>query len=75
MRSGEGDAKRQKDIRQADELLAGMIEVGLAHEIEEALVVLTATGHPGTLALIRRSAEQTQLARGWLHQQLDKSAS
>jgi hypothetical protein len=74
LRSGEGDAKRQKDIRQADELLAGMIEIGLAHEIEDALVALPATGHPGALALIRRSAEQTQLARAWALQQLDKLA-
>lgn len=74
LRSGEGDAKRQKDIRQADELLAGMIEIGLAHEIEEALGALTAAGYLGTLTLIRRSAEQSRLARDWLHQQLDKMA-
>lgn len=74
LRSGEGDAKRQKDIRQADELLAGMIEISLAHEIEEALGALTAAGYPGALALIQRSAEQTQLAQDWLHQQLDKMA-
>ena len=74
LRSGEGDAKRQKDIRQADELLAGMIEVGLAHEIEDALGALTASSYPNALAQIRQSAEQTQLAREWLCQQLDKRA-
>lgn len=72
LRRGEGDAKRQKDIRQGDELLAGMIEIGLAHEVVEALAALPAAGYPNALELIRRSAGQAQLSRDWLRQQLDK---
>lgn len=68
LRRGEGEAKIQKDIRQADELLAGMIEIGLAHEIEEAINALPATG----LKLIQRSSAQTQLSRDWLHNQLEQ---
>jgi hypothetical protein len=74
LRHGEGDAKRQKDIRQGDELLAGMIEIGLAHEAEEALAALPAAGYPNALELIRRSAGQAQLSGDWLRQQLDKPA-
>ena len=58
----------QKDIRQADELLAGMIEIGLAHEVDEALKALPAAG----LKLIQRSASQTQLSRDWLDNQLEQ---
>ena len=72
LRRGEGDAKRQKDIRQGDELLAGMIEVGLAHEIEEALAALPAAGYPNALELVRRSAGQAPLSQDWLGLQLDK---
>lgn len=74
LRHGEGDAKRQKDIRQGDELLAGMIEIGLAHEAEEALAALPDAGYPNALELIRRSAGQAQLSGDWLRQQLDKPA-
>lgn len=75
LRRGEGDAKMQKDIRQGDELLAGMIEVGLAHEVEEALAALPAAGYPNAPELIRRSAGQAQLSGDWLRQQLDKPVS
>lgn len=71
LRRGEGEAKRQKDIRQGDELLAGMIEIGLVHEVEEALAALPAAGYPNALELIRRSAGQAQLSGDWLCQQLD----
>lgn len=74
LRRGEGDAKMQKDIRQADELLAGMIEVGLAHEIEEALGALPAAGYPNALQLIQRSLAQTQLTRDWLRNRLEQMA-
>jgi len=74
LRRGEGDAKRQKDIRQGDELLAGMIEIGLAHEAEEALAALPAAGYPNALELIRRSVGQAQLSGDWLLQQLDNPA-
>lgn len=75
LRRGEGDAKMQKDIRQGDELLACMIEVSLAHEVEEALAALPVAGYPNAPELIRRSAGQAQLSGDWLRRQLDKPAS
>lgn len=66
LRRGEGGSKMQKDIRQADELLAGMIEVGLEHEIEEALAALPAS----CFDLVQRSLVQAQLSRDWLHRHL-----
>ena len=68
LRRGEADAKMQKDIRQADELLAGMIEIGLGYEIEEALGALPTAG----IKLVRRSLAQMQLSRDWLNNQLDQ---
>ena len=73
VRRGDSEAKAQKDIRQADELLGGMIEVGLEHEIEEALAALAAS-YPSACSLVLRSAEQTRLASDWLQTHLNDTA-
>lgn len=72
IRRSEGEAKSHKDIRQADELLAGLVELGLENEVAAALADLPAAGYPGALALVRRSQQRMNLSGDWLGQQLDR---
>lgn len=71
-RRSEGEAKSQKDIRQADELLAGLLELGLEDEAAAALTELPAAGYPGAPGLVRRSQQRMNLSGDWLGQQLDR---
>src|SRR5574343_87628 len=66
------EAKSQKDIRQADELLAGLLELGLEDEAAAALVALPEAGYPAALALVRRSQQRLEQSGAWLGQQLDR---
>lgn len=75
LRRSEGETKSQKDIRQADELIAGMLELGLEEEVREALATLPAAGYPAALKLVRRSGERTTLSRDWLERQLARLAA
>ena len=74
-RRNESEAKSQKDLRQADELIAGLLELGLDDEVSAALAALPASGYPGALALIRRSQQRTEKCQAWLGQQLDQLAA
>ena len=71
-RRSETETKSQKDIRQADELLAGLLELGLEDEVGAALSALPAAGYPAALALVRRSQQRLEHAGNWLGQQLDR---
>lgn len=71
VRRSDGTAKSQKDIRQADELIAGMLELGLEDELAEALAALPAAGYPAALALVRASQQRATLASDWLGRRLD----
>lgn len=71
-RRSETEAKSQKDIRQADELLAGLLELGLEDETVAALAALPAAGYPAALALVRRSQHRLEQSGDWLGQQLDR---
>ena len=74
-RRSESEAKSQKDIRQADELLAGLLELGLEDETVAALAALPAAGYPAALALVRRSQHRLEQSGDWLGQQLDRLAA
>ncbi|MCA9973119.1 MAG: hypothetical protein KC425_23030, partial [Anaerolineales bacterium] len=71
-RRSETEAKSQKDIRQADELLAGLLELGLEDEAVAALAALPAAGYPAALAHVRRSQHRLEQSGAWLGQQLDR---
>ncbi len=72
VRRHDSEAKSQKDIRQADELIAGMLELGLQDDIIEALSALPSAGYPEALTQVGRAQQRATLSGDWLKHQLDR---